>query len=342
MTSISVTTLTLGALVLSGCSAPSTPAASSETPVVSSPPAKAIAAFDGDITNNSLAVSPDEKTAVVSDSREKSILIYDLTDGKLRKKIEGFGTPRDIAFVNEGSEFVVSDSTLGTLRFYNTNDSSFKDEVVVGPGAFGTSVSPDGKTLYVNNEAHSSVTRVDIAARRAVDVLTGFSQPRQGIQASPDGKQVFVTNFQGDKVTVIDVASWKIVREISGFSKIRGISVSPDGGTLYAANSGRNSVSVVDTATGAISQDIAVGNDPYGASLSPDGKLLLASNKVDNTISVINASDNSVVKTIDGFKEPRQAIVFNKDQSTAYVLNKDLSIAKLNVSDLSVTQTISQ
>ncbi|MGG0186615.1 beta-propeller fold lactonase family protein [Bacillus rhizoplanae] len=297
--------------------------------------------FDGNITNNSLAISPDEQIAIVSDSREQSIRIYDLAKGTLRKEIDGFVTPRNIVFVNNGSEFVVSDSTLGTLRFYNTKSLTLKDEVVVGPGAFGTAVSPDGKTLYVNNQAHSSVTVVDLEKRKPTAVITGFAQPRQGITVSPDGKYVFVTNFKGDKVSVVDTATKNIVREITGFSMIRGISVSADGHTLYAANSGRDSISVVDISLGQIVNEVKVGREPYGAALSPDGKLLFASSKADNTIDVIDVSDNRVIKTISGFTEPRQAIVFSRDGERAYVLNRDLSISRVNVKDLSITDTIS-
>lgn len=297
--------------------------------------------FDGNITNNALAISPDEQIAIVSDSREQSIRIYDLAKGTLRKEIDGFVTPRNIVFINNGSEFVVSDSTLGTLRFYNTKSLTLKDEVVVGPGAFGTAVSPDGKMLYVNNQAHSSVTVVDLEKRKPTAVITGFSQPRQGITVSQDGKYVFVTNFKGDKVSVVDAATKNIVREISGFSMIRGISVTADGHTLYAANSGRDSVSAVDISLGQIVNEIKVGREPYGAALSPDGKLLFASSKADNTIDVINVSDNQVIKTISGFIEPRQAIVFSQDGERAYVLNRDLSISRVNVKDLSITDTIS-
>ncbi|MEF2096431.1 beta-propeller fold lactonase family protein [Bacillus sp. CFBP9009] len=296
--------------------------------------------FDTHITNNSLAVSPDEQIAIVSDSREQSILVYDLTKGKLRKKIDGFGSPRNIVFIDGGSEFVVSDSTLGTLRFYSLKNLTLKDEVVVGPGAFGTAVSPDGKTLYVNNQAHNSVTVVDLEKRKPIDVITGFAQPRQGIKVSSDGKYIFVTNFQGDKVSIVDATTKKIIREITGFSSIRGISITADGGTLYAANSGRNSISEVDTLDGNIKGEIKVGREPYGAALSPDGKLLFASNKADNTIDVINVTDHRVVKTIGGFKEPRQAIVFSHDGDQAYVLNRDLSIARVDVKTYTITDII--
>jgi YVTN family beta-propeller protein len=296
--------------------------------------------FDIHITNNSLAVSPDEQLAIVSDSREQSILVYDLTKGKLRKKIDGFGSPRNIVFIDGGSEFVVSDSTLGTLRFYSIKNFTLKDEVVVGPGAFGTAVSPDGKTLYVNNQAHNSVTVVDLEKRKPIDVITGFAQPRQGIKVSSDGKYIYVTNFQGDKVSIVDATTKKIIREISGFSSIRGISITADGGTLYAANSGRNSISAVDTLDGNIKSEIKVGREPYGAALSPDDKLLFASNKADNTIDVIDVADHRVVKTIGGFKEPRQAIVFSHDGDQAYVLNRDLSIARVDVKTHTITDII--
>ena len=296
--------------------------------------------FDSNITNNSLAVSPDEGTAVVSDSREQSLLVYNLKKRTLRKKIKGFVTPRNIVFVNGGSEFVVSDSTLGTLRFYSMKTLKLIDEVVIGPGAFGTAVSPDGRTMYVNNQAQSTVTIVDLVTRKPTSVITGFAQPRQGIVVSPDGAYVYVTNFLGDKVSVVDTAAKRIVREITGFSKIRAISVTPDGGTLYAANSGRNSISAVVISQGKIVDEIQVGQDPYGAALSPDGKLLFASNKLDNTINVITVPDNRVIGTINGFNEPRQAIIFSKDSRKAYVLNHDLSISLVDVDTRTITDTI--
>lgn len=159
--------------------------------------------FDTHITNNSLAVSPDEQIAIVSDSREHSILVYDLAKGKLRKKIDGFGSPRNIVFIDGGSEFVVSDSTLGTLRFYSIKNFTLKDEVVVGPGAFGTAVSPDGKKMYVNNQAHNSVTVVDLVKRKPIDVITGFAQPRQGIKVSSDGKFHWCNDYILWKVSIV-------------------------------------------------------------------------------------------------------------------------------------------
>lgn len=57
-------------------------------------------------------------------------------------------------------------------------------------------------------------------------------------------------------------------------------------------------------------------------------------------IDVINVADHRVIKTISGFIEPRQAIVFSQDGERAYVLNCDLSISRVNVENFSITDTI--
>lgn len=66
--------------------------------------------FDGSIQNNSLAISPDEKLAVVSYSARTDIAVYDLEKGELRQVINGFITPRNIVFAPDGNSFYVSDS----------------------------------------------------------------------------------------------------------------------------------------------------------------------------------------------------------------------------------------
>ena len=60
-------------------------------------------AFDSQIKNNSLAVSPNESIAVVSYSDEPTVLVFDLNSGKVRSKLTGFVTPRNITFTPDGA-----------------------------------------------------------------------------------------------------------------------------------------------------------------------------------------------------------------------------------------------
>ncbi|MCE4551129.1 YncE family protein [Xanthomonas hortorum] len=296
--------------------------------------------FDGGIRNNSLAVSPDEATAVVSYSQRPEIVVYDLKAGKSKRVLSGYVTPRNIVFSPNGAFFYVSDSSLGVVRKIDSQTLKTVADLPLGAGAFGTTLSKDGRLLYVNNEAASTVSVFDLNSDRPVAVVTGFSQPRQGIRISPDGATAYVTNFKGDKISLLDTKTNTIQGEITGFNKLRAISISSDGKTLYAANSGSNTVAVVDTAKRSITTTIAVGKDPYGAALTPDGKHVYSGNMADNTLSVIDTQTLKVTGTISGFKAPRQAIVFSKDLKKAYVLNEDLSLSAVDLATNKVSKTL--
>ena len=135
------------------------------------------AGFDGAIRNNSLALSPDGRTAAVSNSEESRVLVYDVTSGKLARTLDGFVTPRNIVFAPDGSRFYVSDSGTGRITAYDTATGQEVAMIAAGPGAFGTVLSGDGAKLYVNNEAASTVSVFDTKSGLALAVVPGFSQP---------------------------------------------------------------------------------------------------------------------------------------------------------------------
>lgn len=296
--------------------------------------------FDGGIHNNSLALSPDQGLAVASYSESPDVVVYDLKAHKVRATLHGYVTPRNIVFDPAGKSFYISDSSLGVVRQIDTGTLQEVASLPAGAGAFGTTISADGTTLYVNNEAANTVTSFDLKTRRPMAVTTGFSQPRQGVRLNPAGDTLFVTNFLGDKITLVDTKTNKIMGEIAGFNKIRAISITHDGQTLYAADSGNNAIAVVDIAQRRIVKEIAVGRDPYGAALTPDEHAVISGNLADNSLSVVSLADQQVTATVTGFKEPRQAIVYTHDGKSAYVLNADLSIARVDLHSNKIADTI--
>lgn len=297
--------------------------------------------FDGAIHNNALAISPDQGTAVVSYSERPDVVVYDLASRSVRATLHGYITPRNIVFAPSGKSFYISDSSLGQIKQIDTASLREIATLPAGAGVFGTTLSSDGNTLYANNEASNTVTRFDLTTNRPAAVITGFSQPRQGVRLNPSGDTLFVTNFLGDKITLVDTRTDKITGEITGFNKIRAISITHDGTTLYAANSGDNTIAVVDIKARRIVNSIAVGKDPYGAALTPDEHALYSGNLADNSLSVVALPAQQVSATVSGLKEPRQAIVFTHDSKNAYVLNVDLSLSKVDLATNTVVETIS-
>ena len=178
------------------------------------PLAWAEAPFDADIKNNSLAVSPDEHLAAVSYSDENQVVVYDLQTGRPIKTLRGYVTPRNIVFAPDGKRFCVSDSSLGTVNVVDAAIFETLARYPVGYGVFGTVLTADGRTLYANNEAASTVTAVDTADGSAKAVIPGFAQPRQGIRLGPDGKEASVLN-KDLSIAVVDTNAHQIIRTIT-------------------------------------------------------------------------------------------------------------------------------
>lgn len=298
---------------------------------------EATQAFDKEIKNNSMAISKDETIAVVGNSEYDTVKVYDLATKTLKKELTNLSTPRNIAFSKDGNSFYVSDSSHGAILEYDTATLTLIRKMGLEKGVFGFTIIDD--TMFVNNQALSTVTVLDLKTGDIKKVIEGFAEPRQGIISSADNKKVYVTNFKGDDVRVIDLDTLEISQAISGIPSIRAISA--DANYLYAASSKDGTVSVVDLATGEIAQIIKTGDETYGAALSPNGDFILAGNKSSNNISVIDVNNGyTVINTVEGLKEPRQAIVYSNTAGEAYVLNKDLSIAKIDYQTGSIIEEI--
>jgi YVTN family beta-propeller protein len=287
--------------------------------------------FDGDIRNNTLAVSPDERLAIVGNSQTDHLKVYDLKRGVLQTSLPGFVTQRNIVFSPDGQHFYVTDSSKGVLERWNAQSFRLEDSLALGPGAFGSAIDKQGTRLYVNNQASNTVSVVDLANWRVLKVITGFSGPRQGVKLLPDNSVLYVTNFRSDKLSVVDTASLTLRGEISGFNKIRAISLSADGKTLYAANSGNDTLAKADTPSGRIVSTVSVGREPYGAALRPDGKALYAGNLKSNSLTEVSLPAFKATAQIEGLRGPRQAISFSQDSRTAWALNEDLSVVELDL-----------
>lgn len=127
--------------------------------------------FDGAIHNNSLAISPDETTAVASYSQRPDVVVYDLKTGKVRQVLTGYITPRNIVFSPKGDVFYLSDSSLGVVRKIETKTLKVIADLPLGAGAFGTTLNKDGSLLYVNNQAASTLSVIDLEHQHPVAVV---------------------------------------------------------------------------------------------------------------------------------------------------------------------------
>ena len=236
-------------------------------------------AFDADIKNNSLAISSDEKIAIVSNSGIDKIKVYNLETKSEIGELDEFVTPRHIAFSENGKYFYISDSSYGLIREFETETLKEVRSFDVGKGVFGFTLTNRGDMIFANNQDQSTVTVINLGTGKIEKVIEGFSQPRQGIVVDSNDEFVYVTNFEGNDVRVINTETLEIEKTLSGIPSIRAILVDTENNLLYGASSSENTINVVDINTGEVLKSIPVGQEPYGAALSPDKTVILSGEK---------------------------------------------------------------
>ena len=118
--------------------------------------------------------------------------------------------------------------------------------IPTGPRAEGLDISPDGRELWVTNVNDSTVSIIDINAKKEIqkiDLPTAFSNR---LKFTLDGRYVFVSELQGDQIVIFDAATRKQVKRIDVGGGSEGILMAPDGKRVFVAVSRANKVVVID------------------------------------------------------------------------------------------------
>jgi YVTN family beta-propeller protein len=84
---------------------------------------------------------------------------------------------------------------------------------IPGLHAGSVALSPDGRRLYVGDEAKGQVAVVDLAARRLLKPFR-TTVPTRGISLTPDGSALYVLLPNTSRVTVFDTATGKVLAKI--------------------------------------------------------------------------------------------------------------------------------
>jgi len=136
--------------------------------------------------------------------------------------------------------------------------------VPVGKGPEGGDISPDGREYWAANSNDSSVSIIDVAAKKVVqtvDVKTGHSNR---LKFTHDGKLVLISDPGNNGLLVVDAASRKEVKRLNVGRQPEGVLIAPDGAHAYVAVAGEKTVAVLDLKSLEVSARISTGNGPDG------------------------------------------------------------------------------
>ncbi len=166
----------------------------------------------------------------------------------------------------------------------------------------GVGVAPDGKRIYVSDEAESTLDAVDGKTFKVIKKIPLSGHPNN-MAVSRDGRRVYVGIIQSPGgVDVIDTASLQRVKTIPTQGTIHNAYVTPDGKYVVAGSIQKKTINVIDAQTEepAWTVEMDLGVRPMTFNSNPDGstKWIFAQLSGLNGFAVVDFATRKEIKRI--------------------------------------------
>ena len=204
-----------------------------------------------------ILVSPDEKTAYVSNWESRDISVIDAAARAATARIPVGGVPRGLALSRDGRFLYVCLFDRGAVQKVDLAKRAVARTLTFGEGAMRHIVMhPTQDILYASDMLKGRILAIDAATDRLLAQIPADRNPNT-IALSPDGRYLFVSS--------------------------RGSNNPED----YAKKGPAfGSISCIDTETRAVVDWTWGKNQPTGLAVSPDGRTIVFTNFLDNEIEV--------------------------------------------------------
>jgi YVTN family beta-propeller protein len=246
-----------------------------------------------------------EGTLYVVNKISKSVVVFDLFDGKKTKELFIEIEPHEATTLTNPNRVIITnygrpDAGGNTITVINA-DTNTIDKTI----SLGESLRPHGIISLPNTDNVAVVTDVgnDLTV---VNVTKGIVEKQISTKQDlshllvnhPSKPLIYVTNINSGSVSVIDIELDSVVKIIPCSKKAEGIDITKDGSELWVTNIEENFISVINTETYQITDQINTGKEPLRLKFSVDGRYCLVSNSSDGTVSVYDSKTKKQIRTI--------------------------------------------
>lgn len=160
-----------------------------------------------------VAVTPNNKYALVSNWCSFSLSVVDLATFKEVRQIDIGRYPRGIAVTRDSSKAYVTVMGAGKIATVDLATFAVKYRKTAANTPRHIVLSPDEQTMYVTHNLSSIVIAYEVATGRALRRVVTGTEPRSMV-ISPDGTQLFVVNNASNTMSIVDATTFKVVQRM--------------------------------------------------------------------------------------------------------------------------------
>lgn len=276
-----------------------------------------------------VAISPDGKTAVVTDygAREpgSTLTVVDVPAAKVLRTVDlgEHRRPHGIVFLGDHRVLVTVEDNQAVIEVDVDKGEVLRAVKTGQEVSHMVAVPKAGNRAYVANIGSGTMTALDLAkGAKLGDVATG--EGAEGVAVTPDGSQIWVTNRSAGTVTLVDPETLKVTHtlESDGFP-IRA-EVTPDGRRVLVTNARAGDLTVIDTKDRSLrrvtlklpegaktkTEDRLFGDRfgdstvPIGIEIAPSGDRAFIAHANADVIQVLDLESWETVTVLDAGAEP--------------------------------------
>ena len=216
----------------------------------------------------------------------------------------------DWALTADRSKLFVSMPLVNAVAVVDATTWKVVAEVSAGSKPTRVALQPDGKYLWVVNEAGADgepggVTAVDTASLKVAGTFKTGAGAHE-VAFSDDNKFAYVSNRADGTLSVIDVSKLAKLKDVKTGAHASAMAYSSLSKSLYVANEADGSIAVVDGRSHELVTRIAAEPGLKSVRFAPGGRWGFAPNVARSVVHVFDASTNRMAHSVSVGKAPDQ------------------------------------
>jgi YVTN family beta-propeller protein len=177
-----------------------------------------------------IAISPDGRTAYVSNFESPSVSVIDLLTLTVSQTIKaGIGEgPRGVAITPDGRFAYVANENSEFISVIDTHsNSALSPQIPVGL-ATQIAISPDGGTGYVTNYASRRISTFSVQANTPGPVIPASGLRPYYVAVSPDGGSMFFSSYEPSRLYRVSTQGNIVGQPATVGEGAAGVAIVPD------------------------------------------------------------------------------------------------------------------